>query len=243
MVASPNIFLLQREVARVGIEVGPLDGLMGPKTRQGLLGVQKRTGYTGSDPLSSALGAELFKITAKMTLSVPLISLAQIQAVSRHFPQAWLESYNASLVTCCLDTPLRIAHFTGQLAHESDGFKTLEEYADGSAYEGRRDLGNVQPGDGRRYKGRGVIQLTGRANYRYYGEILGLPLESNPQMAAEPDIAFQVASLYWLDRNLNTPADADDLNTITFRINGGENGLENRRLYVNRGRTAFSTVA
>ena len=83
-----------------------------------------------------------------------------------------------------INTRLRVAHFLAQVANLSDGFCTTEEYASGAAYEGRRDLGNSQPGDGRRFKGRGLIQLTGRANYHTLGGKLGVDLENNPEMAA-----------------------------------------------------------
>lgn len=89
----------------------------------------------------------------------------------------------------------------GQVTHECAGFRTTEEFASGTAYEGRQDLGNTQAGDGKRYKGRGLIQLTGRANYRDIGQIFGLPLEDNPAMAAEPVTALKIACEYWKKRN------------------------------------------
>ena len=73
-----------------------------------------------------------------------------------------------------------IAHFLGQTCHESAGFRTTEEFASGENYEGRADLGNNRPGDGVRYKGRGLLQLTGRANYKVFGDLLGVQLEGNP---------------------------------------------------------------
>src|SRR5690606_28454782 len=102
-----------------------------------------------------------------------------------------------------INTKLRIAHFMGQVAHECAGFRTTEEFASGAAYEGRADLGNNQTGDGVRYKGRGLIQLTGRANYRRIGGLLGLPLEAEPQLAAEPATSLKIACEYWKIRNIN----------------------------------------
>ena len=131
-----------------------------------------------------------------------------------------------------INTYLRICHFLAQTAHESDGFRTLEEYASGAAYEGRKDLGNVEPGDGRRYKGRGMIQLTGRANYRVFGQRIGYNLEHKPELAKEPMISIKTACEYWNSRNLSAYADLDDVLTITKRINGGTNGLEDRKKYL-----------
>jgi putative chitinase len=126
-------------------------------------------------------------------------------------------------------TPLRLAHFLAQLGHESDGYKAMEEYASGAAYEGREDLGNVQGGDGRRFKGRGPIQLTGRANYRDYGRQLGIDLEAHPEIAALPSIGMLTACAYWDRKSLNALADRDEIEAITRRINGGLNGLEDRK--------------
>lgn len=128
-----------------------------------------------------------------------------------------------------METPLRLAHFLAQLGHESDGYNAMEEYASGSAYEGRKDLGNTQPGDGKRFKGRGPIQLTGRANYRTVGCKIGIALEAHPEIAALPSIGMLTACTYWSDKRLNVWADADDIETITKRINGGLNGLADRK--------------
>ncbi|MGO1075596.1 peptidoglycan-binding protein [Inquilinus sp. CA228] len=141
-----------------------------------------------------------------------------------------------------INTRSRVAHFLAQVAHESDGFCTTEEYASGAAYEGRRDLGNTQPGDGRRFKGRGLIQLTGRANYHTLGGKLGVDLENNPEMAAEPKLSLRVACEYWKGRKLNQAADGDDLIDATRRVNGGQNGLDARRAYLVKAKAALARL-
>jgi putative chitinase len=134
-----------------------------------------------------------------------------------------------------LTTRLRICHFLAQAAHETDGFRTLEEYG-GPAYfiryEGRRDLGNTQAGDGIRYHGRGIFQLTGRANYRRLGQLLGIDLEGEPERAKEPETSLRVAFAYWTERAINVAADADDSERVTKLINGGRNGLAERARYL-----------
>lgn len=128
-----------------------------------------------------------------------------------------------------MDSPLRLAHFMAQLIHESGSFRYMEEIASGQAYEGRANLGNTQPGDGKRYKGRGPIQITGRANYRRYGAKIGVDLERHPEIAAYPSIGLHLALEYWKANGLNTFADADNVLAITKAINGGTNGLEDRK--------------
>jgi len=139
-----------------------------------------------------------------------------------------------------LDTPLRLAHFTAQLAHESDNFLAMEEYASGAAYEGRADLGNTEAGDGKRYKGRGPIQLTGRAGYRRVGRLIGIDLERHPELVAYPSVGMQCACLYWTEHGLNALADNDDLLTITKRINGGTNGLQDRQVKLAKAKALMS---
>ena len=131
-----------------------------------------------------------------------------------------------------LDNSLRFTHFFAQLAHESCNFRYMEEIASGSAYEGRADLGNTQRGDGKRFKGRGPIQLTGRANYRKYGQQLGIDFENNPEIVAIPSIGLMVACKFWADNGLNLLADQDDVRAVTRRINGGYNGFEDRKSHL-----------
>lgn len=123
-------------------------------------------------------------------------------------------------------------HMLAQLAHESDGFKTVQEYASGKAYEGRLDLGNNVAGDGVKYKGRGYIQLTGKANYIQAGKDLGLDLLQNPQQLLDPDKAMLVSQWYWNKKGLDALALKDDLLQITKKINGGTNGFLDRARYL-----------
>jgi predicted chitinase len=130
-----------------------------------------------------------------------------------------------------IETQPRAAMFLAQVLHESGALRYFEEIASGAAYEGRADLGNVEKGDGRRFKGRGPIQLTGRANYRWAGTALNLPLETHPELAERHDIGWRIAALYWQQRGLNALADKNEFVTITRRINGGTNGLQQRLQY------------
>lgn len=139
-------------------------------------------------------------------------------------------------------TPLRAAHFLAQVGHESAGLRYMEEIASGAAYEGRADLGNTRPGDGRRFKGRGPIQLTGRANYRAFtrwAQNAGHTthdFEANPHLLSQPEWGFLAASYYWTVArpDLNSQADRDDLEAVTRSINGGLNGLADRRQRLHR---------
>jgi predicted chitinase len=127
-----------------------------------------------------------------------------------------------------ITTQQRATMFIAQVLEESVNLQFFEEIASGREYEGRRDLGNIHPGDGPRYKGRGPIQLTGRANYRWAGGRLGLPLEAHPELAARHDVGWRIAALYWQSHGLNELADQGKFVTITQRINGGMNGYSVR---------------
>lgn len=147
---------------------------------------------------------------------------------------------NTLLAASEINTPLRVAHFLAQVCEESDGFVTAEEYASGAAYEGRKDLGNTEPGDGERFKGRGLIQVTGRYNYMKYSQLLKLPLIASPQTAAVPGYAARIAVAFWTLHGLNAFADSDDVESITERVNGGLNGLLIRQGYLAQAKLALA---
>ncbi len=144
----------------------------------------------------------------------------------------YCDALSEKMTAYAIDTPLRMAHFLAQVGHESGELRYCEEIASGDAYEGRKDLGNTQPGDGRRFKGRGLIQLTGRANYAAYGKTRGTDFTSDQGarlLADDPATAVDVACWFWTTHKLNELADKDDITTITRRINGGLNGFEDRK--------------
>ena len=163
------------------------------------------------------------------------ISLGQLKAIMPSLSDAKAQQYlpylNDAMVKGGINTPKRQAAFLAQLAHESGQLKYFEELASGAAYEGRKDLGNIYPGDGVRYKGRGPIQLTGRANYAAASRALGIDLVNNPTRAADPDVGFRIAVWFWNSRNLSAYADSGNFDAITYRINGGYNGKAARDAY------------
>ncbi len=143
----------------------------------------------------------------------------------------YIAPLNAQMSKYGIDTPLRVAHFLTQILHESGGFRWPRELASGSAYEGRRDLGNIKTGDGIRYKGRGLIQLTGRANYKALCDWLGGAPDvlNNPGLVEQPNLAVLASVFFWVTKGINVLADRDDILAVTKRINGGTNGYAERK--------------
>ena len=166
--------------------------------------------------------------------------LKHAKAEEKRF-KATVREFNALKDTYKVNTPDRINHFWAQMAHETGGFRWFEELGGKNyfkKYDGRRDLGNTEPGDGYRFKGRGIIHLTGRYNYMEYSKQIGIDLIKNPERAADPDIAVWVALIYWSNKKLNKYSDRNDIYTITRRINGGLNGIADRKRYLKKLRKA-----
>eukprot|EP01107_Rhizomastix_libera_P008823 TRINITY_DN2430_c0_g1_i1.p1 TRINITY_DN2430_c0_g1~~TRINITY_DN2430_c0_g1_i1.p1 ORF type:complete len:266 (+),score=66.07 TRINITY_DN2430_c0_g1_i1:3-800(+) len=171
------------------------------------------------------------------------LSAAQLGKICPSLSSTKINNYisylNSAMTEAKINTKLRIAHFMAQLMQESGCLVYWEEIASGAAYEGRKDLGNTQTGDGKRYKGRGPIQITGRANYKACGTALGLDLINNPTLLTQPKYGFRSAGWYWTNRNINAKADKDDILACTKAVNGGTNGLANRKAYLAKAKAAL----
>lgn len=177
-----------------------------------------------------------------------MINEDQLKFVMPHLSdercKAFLPFLQSAMNEFEINTELREAAFLAQVAHESGEFRFMEEiwgpttaqrnYEPSSAKS--KELGNTNPGDGKRYKGRGPIQITGKANYKKFGDALGIDLVHDPENAASPEIAFRIAGCYWKTHGLNELADHESFETTTRRINGGLNGLEDRKKYYARAR-------
>ena len=175
-----------------------------------------------------------------------MVSIEELSQVMPNAKSATLMAYlphlQSALEEYAINTYLREAMFLAQIAHESGEFRWMREIWGPTAAQKRyeppsslaADLGNTHVGDGKRYMGRGVIQLTGRANYHTLGGILGVDLESNPDLVATPEWAFRTAGLFWKRKNLNEPSDRRDVRAATKLINGGFNGLPERQAYYDR---------
>jgi predicted chitinase len=154
----------------------------------------------------------------------------------------YLKHINDAMKEGGINTPARQAAFLAQVAHESGQLVHMKEIASGKAYENRRDLGNIYPGDGKRFKGRGPIQLTGRTNYEAAGKALGEDFVNHPELMEKPENAFRTSVWFWNNRNLNDLADQNTeeaFKKITRKINGGYNGLEDRNNYWNKAKNAL----
>lgn len=166
-----------------------------------------------------------------------MITIEQLKSIASNKESELLKVLKPLNDTCIkfhIDTPLRKQHFIAQICHESLSFIYRKELASGKAYEGRKDLGNVNVGDGVKFKGRGYIQITGRSNYSLISKDLGIDFISKPELLEEIDNAILSAGWFWNKNNLNILADKDDINTITKRINGGLNGFEDRKKYLEK---------
>lgn len=174
---------------------------------------------------------------------ITLDQLNKIMPYAGPRAEVFLAPLNAAMDEFEINTPLRQAAFIAQIAHESGSLRYVKELATGSAYENRRDLGNIMAGDGVRYKGRGLIQITGRYNYRKAGMALNIDCETCPELLEGRINATRSAAWFWaVEKNLNPLADAEQFDKITRRINGGTNGSAERRAYYHTAREVLGVA-
>lgn len=174
--------------------------------------------------------------------------ILQIMPNAKDVADLYLPYINGYNEVFKIDTPLRMAHFLAQIAHESNELRNVKEIGSSSYFEKydtgklKKMLGNLKPGDGYRYRGRGLIQITGRANYMEYqkssrckGDII-----THPELLEKPLGAVKSAMWFWESHGLNKLADKDSVLAVTRRINGGTNGLESRKNYPARAKEALN---
>lgn len=163
-----------------------------------------------------------------MTYSTAMVPVEKVVAASQA-PEAavrthWPTLYAALQEHGIADGWTQLAMIATVAVETAHRFAPIAEFATGEAYEGRADLGNTQPGDGRRFKGRGFIQVTGRANYAAYGKRLRLDLEGNPALALSPSVSADIATLFFIDKKVPAAAAAGDWRRTRRLVNGGYNG-------------------
>lgn len=176
-----------------------------------------------------------------------MITLAELKKIMPHAgkrAEIYIAPLNAAMQEFGIaETPEREAAFLAQIAHESGEMRYVHEIASGEAYEGRKDLGNVEAGDGVRFKGRGLLQITGRANYAACSTALfDYPsrLLTNPELLEEPENACRSAGWFWGEINGNALADKENFLLLTKKINGGTNGYSDRLAYYDLAKKVLS---
>lgn len=222
---------LQALLNEKGFNAGTADGIVGPYTLKAWADF-KGTQHLG---MPDRIGPSSISSLMKMEVPKSVLSWEKAKAI---FPTITTEQYadlNACLSRFEITTPARMRHFLSQCGHESGGLKWMHEIASGSAYEFRKDLGNTQRGDGKKFRGSGVIQLTGRANYQAFANFIGDQSVMTGCNYVAEHYPFTSAGFFWNKNNLNALCDRGvSVEAITRRVNGGTNGLSDRIAWYNK---------
>jgi putative chitinase len=206
------------------------DGAFGPGTEKAVKEWQAKNGLTADGLVGEQTMAKMGLKLIKEDVVIPP-SPFKLDNLRGHIPESVIAQIPDTAAKFNITTPLRLAHFLAQCAHESGNFKFITEFASGAAYEGRKDLGNTQPGDGVRFKGRGFIQLTGRANYTKFSTFCNEDCVANPELVANK-YPMMSAAYFFNNNGLWAVCDKGDddatVTAVTKRVNGGTNGLADR---------------
>jgi predicted chitinase len=238
MMSGPEVKKVQQRLKALGYTVD-VDGAFGPGTAAAVKAFQGDKGLTADGIVGPGTQAALgggaapapgppAKVSGKFT--IPPAKIASIcGCASANVQQHW-PGLEKALAECGLTDRASTIAAIATIGTEVPAFLPINEYGGSDyftkLYEGRKDLGNTQRGDGARYHGRGFIQLTGRANYRSYGTKLGLPLEQNPDLALQPDVAARILALYMKERGIGALAAKGDWQGVRRAVNGGLNGWD-----------------
>lgn len=161
-------------------------------------------------------------------MNVTVDQLIKIMPGARAKAATYIGPLNDAMAEFEINNEKRIEAFLAQIGWESGSLRYSHELASGMAYEGRLDLGNIHPGDGVRYKGRGLIEITGRDNYIHVHDALGIDCVNHPELLESPVNSCRVSAWFWKVHGLNELADVGNFEKITRRINGGLNGETGR---------------
>ncbi|AVQ71637.1 chitinase [Microcystis sp. MC19] len=211
------------------LPINGIDGIYGPQTQQAFH--QFKQNKHESEPELLGPGTAHLLLALK---DVPdLITKTQTEYIyGNRISDSELSDLNACLKLFEINTHPRMRHFLSQSAHESGGLKWFKELASGSRYEGRKDLGNIYPGDGPKYKGAGVLQLTGRKYYQDFADYIHDPKVMEGVDYVSITYPFISGGFWWYDNQMNALCDRGaTVEEITRRVNGGENGLADREAY------------
>lgn len=237
-----------------GNTLGAVDGDFGVKTENATIRFQddnfiESDGIVGYDTIERAIEEGFVVPKLENVLEISLHQFSYVMYDTRSYIlEKHLPYCNEAMQKYEINNPLRIQHFLAQVGHESVGLRYMSEIASGAAYEGRTDLGNVYPGDGKKFKGHGPIQITGRKNHTDYFNFIGRPdlIEEPEILETDLELCWGASAWFWKSRGLNEIADSDDgtrsllrvqnktLCTITKIVNGGYNGLKDRAIYLAR---------
>jgi peptidoglycan L-alanyl-D-glutamate endopeptidase CwlK len=242
---SPQVKNVQKKLKKLGYNPGRLDGIFGKKTRAALIRFQKSRGLVADGIVGpQTLAALSLRIAERLT---SIISLVTMDIVTRMFPftpESSIETNLPFVLTALekekLTDRILVLVALSTIRAEAECFEPISELISRfntspggrpfDLYDYRRDLGNKGPPDGEKFRGRGFIQLTGRINYREYGDVIGLgnELVDNPENANQADVAAQLLAAYLKDREegIRDAARNDDLKTTRRLINGGSHGLD-----------------
>lgn len=219
------------------------DGAFGASTKSSTIDYQSQNSL-GTD---GVVGPKTIKFAATQgfvepqLLTIDSITCDQLSHIMKGASGDTIELHLPFVNECLnmfeINTALRIQHFLSQCGHESASLRYMHEIASGAEYEGRRDLGNVNPGDGRKYRGRGPIQLTGRANYTAFFNYIEKPelIDTPENLESDYSLAWQASGWFWSEyAKINKWADEDNVEMVTRKVNGGLNGFEDRKQYLKR---------